>query len=779
MSEEESVKVYLRIRPLNQKESEHSDSIPWEYSKTQIRTTKSTTSQRTSTFDSVLGPESTQEETFKHVASGLVSQSMQGFNATIFAYGQTGSGKTYSVSGVKEFHHEHAGIAPRTIEMMFDHIKNHPEREFLLRMAFIEIYNEEINDLLGAVNKKQEDPGKTLRRGKSDKLSNCDWQDLRILREDPVKGCIIENLTEVVVDSPERALEIMIQGESIRHVGETNMNARSSRSHLVMRFAIESSMPEDPVSNSDSSSDDDLFRNLGMSRRSKPSATKSAHENKSDATVSYLNLVDLAGSERQSNARTSGLRLKEGAAINQSLLNLGKVISKLSESSSESERVGLGKKQLHRTSSSRDAARQLLLRKKSSRQNNSHIPYRNSKLTRILKSSLGGNASTAVLLTMTGAPAFADESLSTIKFGELCKQIKNKVRKNGIGTKTKTMLRQYRSEIESLRKQLESLKTSNEIEHSVVSSKDTMLRNTQGALEKARQESDEANKRVAELHQRLSAMKLALFNSSSRSSPRSLRSSSIVTLGKPNGQGDEAEGLGSLGGSNKKIKSSNLNGKKTAKTRGRKQRQSMFITNSAMKSLRFLDTKPKLDSSKTPGPVNNEASFENMAFENSKKRVHDLTRTLNQEREKHQELYDKYSALRIEHEEALETIAALKADVEAHEKIEADTNKRVAHLEQELVSIGKRLVKTENEKESHEIESKRHESNANEMQKALAVLQEQHKKNAIEREQNLKELKAEKEEIEKKQMRLVSQFMFHLNIYPTNYGQVHPFTTIE
>ena len=147
----------------------------------------------------------------------------------------------------------------------------------------MEIYNEEINDLLGAMNTQSE----------------TNWRDLRILREDPVKGCIIENLTEVVVDSPERALEIMIQGEASRHVGNTAMNAHSSRSHLIMRLAIESSMPEEPLHVHDndgsdsSSSDDDLFRNFNVSHKKR---NGNQNNSKSDHVVSFLNLVDLAGS---------------------------------------------------------------------------------------------------------------------------------------------------------------------------------------------------------------------------------------------------------------------------------------------------------------------------------------------------------------------------------------------------------------------------------------------------------------------------------------------------
>ena len=724
--EEQSVRVCLRIRPLNNVDlaaaattattttDPHAGSapprIPWEYSKTQIRMLASEgPTSRTSSFDSVLGPDTNQEETFSRVATKLVSKAMEGFNGTIFAYGQTGSGKTWSMSGVQEFDHEHAGIAPRALQQVFDHIAAHPSREFLLRMAFMEFYNEEINDLLGAVNSSSE----------------SDWRDLRILREDPTKGCIVENLTEVVVDSPERALEVMIQGEASRHVGTTSMNARSSRSHLVMRLVIESSMPEDPSSHvqdgddSDSDSDDDLFRNLSAPRTNrKGNIHKSAaatKKSKSDATLSFLNLVDLAGSERQRNTKALGIRLKEGASINQSLLNLGKVISKLSEQSAGGDDSAAGAsspKNLRRTASSRDAAKELLRRKKSSRRNNTHIPFRNSKLTRILKSSLGGNASTAVLLTMTGAPAFAEESMSTIKFGELCKKIKNRVRKNDVGDKTKTMLRQYRQEIESLRKELDGVKMtipSSVQERSPGSDSKEKLRSTQGELEKARQENDEANKKVAEMQQRLTSMKMALFNSNS-AQPRGKRSArgrsatvvvpgtsqrpgmgSEANAGSGGGDGEDDYGGGG-GGGGSEVKDDmapmtpQSNTGHGSRRKHRKHRKSMFITNATMASLRFSEdpglssqsvgnkkthTRPNSEPTSPFPPITaNGVSLDAIARAQATKRANDLSLSLEQAQEETESLKKECEELRAACAAANENAARLSSAVHSHADIE-------------------------------------------------------------------------------------------------------------
>jgi centromeric protein E len=474
------VKVFLRIRPLNEREqSDDSVEIPWQFNRTQIKIRSNTTALRTTSFDRILSPETNQQMCYDQVAKSLVTNSMEGFNGTIFAYGQTGSGKTWSMSGVPELGNSSAGIMVRALETVFQYIAAHPEREFFLRMAYMEVYNEEINDLLGGSAAAQS--------GMKDDLS---WKNLKIKRNDPVKGAVIDNLTEIVVTSAEQALAAVIDGESIRHVAGTEMNARSSRSHLMFRLAIESSrgVGHETIKTTTAEVDDDTFRDL------KATDSKEQH-----VRVSYLNLVDLAGSERQQNAQTTGKRLKEGASINKSLLNLGKVISKLSGGSgggggnsgggnsggggggnsggggggeqdvSASEAAASSpptspknrspknrsklSKGLSRTRSSAHAAAKLLLRKKNkTTMGKVHIPFRNSKLTRILQSSLGGNASTAVLLTMTASPQYQNESLSSIKFGELCKKIKNKVKKNV--DKTQSMLDQYRAEINSLREEL-------------------------------------------------------------------------------------------------------------------------------------------------------------------------------------------------------------------------------------------------------------------------------------------------------------------------------------
>ncbi|ORY05417.1 kinesin-domain-containing protein [Basidiobolus meristosporus CBS 931.73] len=277
---------------------------------------------------------------------------MNGVNGTIFAYGQTSSGKTFTMHGTKE----EPGIIPMAIEDIFRYILETPDREFLLRVSYLEIYNEVIKDLLNPEN-----------------------ENLNI-RQDPTRGVFVGKLTEAIVLSPEEVIQLMKKGESNRHVGETNMNERSSRSHTIFRMVIESR------------------------ERSKESKRDSQSNVGGAVKVSSLNLVDLAGSERVGQTGAEGIRLKEGGHINKSLLALGTVIAKLAEQ--ENDR--------------------------------GHIPYRDSKLTRILQPSLGGNARTAIICAITTASNFYEETTSTLKFASRAKTISNKPEVNEVLTDEKT-----------------------------------------------------------------------------------------------------------------------------------------------------------------------------------------------------------------------------------------------------------------------------------------------------------------------------------------------------
>lgn len=275
-----------------------------------------------------------------------------------------------------------------------------PEREFLIRVSYMEIYNEVIKDLLNPEN-----------------------NNLRI-HETYDKGIFVGNITEELVLGASDIERIMYNGDKNRHVGVTNMNERSSRSHTIFRMMIES-------------------RELGSS------------EDSGSVRVSQLNLVDLAGSERVGHTGAEGIRLKEGGHINKSLLILGTVIKKLSE-------------------------------------NSAHVPYRDSKLTRILQPSLGGNACTAIICTVTPASAYIEESLSTLKFASRAKTIKNTPEMNEV-ISDEAMLKQYRKEISRLKKELEDLQ-----EKKTDGGEDSLLENMELERKQVEAISEQHKKDIAE-----------------------------------------------------------------------------------------------------------------------------------------------------------------------------------------------------------------------------------------------------------------------------------------
>ncbi|KXS18834.1 kinesin-domain-containing protein [Gonapodya prolifera JEL478] len=299
----------------------------------------------------------------------LLSNSRTG---TIFAYGQTSSGKTYTMQGS----HTQPGIIPLAIRDVFQHIVDVSHQLakpnlFLLRVSYLEIYNEQIKDLFNP---------------KNDNLK---------IHENPNRDIYVGDLTENIVCTPEAVSEWMLKGEGAnRHVGETNMNERSSRSHTIFRMV--------------------RWEQQFDSRTSFSGAYK----------VSCLNLVDLAGSERVGHTGAEGIRLKEGGHINKSLLALGTVIGKLSDAAG-TDRM--------------------------------HIPYRDSKLTRILQPSLGGNARTCIICTVNPTALYVEETLSTLKFATRAKTIRNRPEVNE-DVSEQALLRKYRKEINALKSQLDEVR---------------------------------------------------------------------------------------------------------------------------------------------------------------------------------------------------------------------------------------------------------------------------------------------------------------------------------
>ncbi|XP_012909486.1 centromere-associated protein E isoform X2 [Mustela putorius furo] len=362
MAEEGAVAVCVRVRPLNNRE-EALGGDTQVYWKTDNNAIYQVDGSKSFNFDRVFHSNETTKNVYEEIAVPIIDSAIQGYNGTIFAYGQTASGKTYTMMGSEDY----LGVIPRAIHDIFQKIKKFPDREFLLRVSYMEIYNETITDLL------------------------CDTQKMKplIIREDFNRNVYVADLTEEVVYTSEMALKWITKGEKNRHYGITKMNQRSSRSHTIFRMILESREKGEP-SNCDGS-----------------------------VKVSHLNLVDLAGSERAAQTGAEGVRLKEGCNINRSLFILGQVIKKLSDG-----QVG------------------------------GFINYRDSKLTRILQNSLGGNAKTRIICTIT--PVSFDETLSTLQFASTAKYMKNTPYVNEVSS-DEALLKRYRKEIMDLKKQLEEV----------------------------------------------------------------------------------------------------------------------------------------------------------------------------------------------------------------------------------------------------------------------------------------------------------------------------------
>ncbi|XP_022149413.1 kinesin-like protein KIN-7K, chloroplastic [Momordica charantia] len=355
----ENVTVTVRFRPLSPREIRQGEDIAWYADgETIVRNEHNPTTAYA--YDRVFGPTTTTRHVYDIAAQHVVSGAMEGVNGTIFAYGVTSSGKTHTMHGDQRS----PGIIPLAVKDAFSIIQETPNREFLLRVSYLEIYNEVVNDLL-----------------------NPAGQNLRI-RED-AQGTFVEGIKEEVVLSPAHVLSLIAAGEEHRHVGSTNFNLLSSRSHTIFKLTIESS----------------------------PCGENSEGE---AVNLSQLNLIDLAGSE-SSKAETTGIRRKEGSYINKSLLTLGTVISKLTDGRAN------------------------------------HIPYRDSKLTRLLQSSLSGHGRVSLICTVTPASSSSEETHNTLKFAHRAKHIEIQAAQNKI-IDEKSLIKKYQNEIRCLKEELDQLK---------------------------------------------------------------------------------------------------------------------------------------------------------------------------------------------------------------------------------------------------------------------------------------------------------------------------------
>ncbi|KAJ0401650.1 hypothetical protein P43SY_001282 [Pythium insidiosum] len=363
-------------------------------------------------FDHVYDQHCTQRVVYENTAKAVVESSLEGYNATIFAYGQTGTGKTYTMEGFNSGSGsvEERGIIPRAIEQIFAHITSNASARmrFLVRASYLQIYNESISDLL-----KPERSNLTI-------------------REDKKRGVFVEGLSEWVVRSPEEIYGLMERGGAMRATGSTKMNEISSRSHAVFIIIAEQSRTSYVDSKGNDLSPEEFTslvnayqaRSGGAAASGGPNGGVALHPKlesmiRQSFKVGKLNLVDLAGSERVRLSGATGQRLEESKKINQSLSALGNVISALTDA-----------------------------------RGRQHIPYRDSKLTRILEDSLGGNCKTTMMAMISPALESITESLSTLKFANRAKHIKNEARVNE-DLDQKSLLRKYERELKRLRAELE------------------------------------------------------------------------------------------------------------------------------------------------------------------------------------------------------------------------------------------------------------------------------------------------------------------------------------
>lgn len=362
----ESVKVVVRCRPMNQKEiaQGHQRIIEMNVKKGTIEINNPAKKEevpRMFTYDSVYDWNSKQIDLYDETFRQLVDSVLEGYNGTIFAYGQTGTGKTFTMEGVRS-DPVLRGVIPNSFEHIFTHIARTQNQQYLVRASYLEIYQEDIRDLLS--------------KDQSRRLE---------LKERPDTGVYVKDLQSFVCKSVKEIEHVMNVGNQNRAVGATNMNEHSSRSHAIFIVTIECSEP--------------------------------GADGENHIRVGKLNMVDLAGSERQTKTGATGERLKEATKINLSLSALGNVISALVDGKS------------------------------------THVPYRDSKLTRLLQDSLGGNARTVMVANIGPASYNFEETITTLRYANRAKNIKNKPKINE--DPKDALLREFQEEILRLKRELD------------------------------------------------------------------------------------------------------------------------------------------------------------------------------------------------------------------------------------------------------------------------------------------------------------------------------------
>nr|XP_048325255.1 kinesin-like protein KIN-5D [Ziziphus jujuba var. spinosa]XP_048325256.1 kinesin-like protein KIN-5D [Ziziphus jujuba var. spinosa] len=382
-----NVQVLVRCRPLSEDETRlHTPVvISCNESRREVCAVQNIANKqidRTFAFDRVFGPSSQQKELYEQAVSPIVNEVLEGYNCTIFAYGQTGTGKTYTMEGGSrkkngEFPSD-AGVIPRAVKQIFD-ILEAQNAEYSLKVTFLELYNEEITDLLA--------PEETT------KFIDDKSKKPIALMEDGRGGVFVRGLEEEIVCTANEIYKILEKGSAKRRTAETLLNKQSSRSHSIFSITIH--------------------------------IKECTPEGEEMIKCGKLNLVDLAGSENISRSGAREGRAREAGEINKSLLTLGRVINALVEHSG-------------------------------------HVPYRDSKLTRLLRDSLGGKTKTCIIATISPSIHCLEETLSTLDYAHRAKNIKNKPEINQKMMKS-ALIKDLYSEIDRLKQEVYAAREKNGI----------------------------------------------------------------------------------------------------------------------------------------------------------------------------------------------------------------------------------------------------------------------------------------------------------------------------
>ena len=369
-SKVERVMVHLRIRPLSEDDIARygqNSSVEYTDDSRGIVTLRKDYEKKTFNFDSVFDGNSRQDEIFNRVAHPVVSSVIEGYNGTIFSYGQTGTGKTFTMIGAGG---ESQGIIPKSAQYIFNHIQNCTTHGFTVKVGFLQIYMEMLQDLLNPNAEKQ----------------------IRI-REDPEEGVYLSGITWTPVTSTKNCMDLMYQGDKNRNTAFTSMNSHSSRSHAVYMIRVE--------------------KRVKHSIEQLEELEKKGEKPDQSMTKSVLYLVDLAGSERVSKSKAAGSRLDEAKNINLGLLALGNCIQALSDKKAK------------------------------------YVPFRDSKLTRLLEDSLGGNSKTSLVVTIGPSLGHYQESISSLLFGTRAMKVENRPELN-ITVDYKALCAQLQAELDRI-----------------------------------------------------------------------------------------------------------------------------------------------------------------------------------------------------------------------------------------------------------------------------------------------------------------------------------------